>query len=132
MATQLKNLKFSDYTLKGETDSSGTRFVLGGSDSFGYMETLPEGGSSEYHPIVDHSWVLGCSNVWYFHGGADYAGCASRVDVNEGGTVQGKHLYGKTIPTFNKGGSSATVKELEDWINTFVNEFSGGSAYVIT
>lgn len=72
MVTQLKNLKFSDYTLKGETNSSGTYFVLGSADSFGYIETTPGGGSGEYHPIID---AVGSGGVdyWAFRGTADKA-----------------------------------------------------------
>ena len=126
MATQLKDLRFNDYTLKGETNNSYTHFVLGENDSIGYIETSSGGGSSEYHPIVGTGGSG--STVWWFHGIADKADFAS---VTTSGVDSFKKLYGKAIPTFSKSGSSATVDELEDWIKTFVNEFSGGSSCVI-
>lgn len=134
MATQLKNLKFGDYTIKGVTNSGGGKnYMLGSTaDKLTYEYTFE--GSWHEDTILDHSWSLGCSTLWHLHGGADYAGCARSVEVSENGTTQGKSLYGTTIPTFSKGGSLATVDELEDWINTFVSRFSGGSgsAHVIT
>lgn len=132
MATQLKDLKFGDYTLKGETNSDeGTNYPLGTYDALTY-EYTDAGGDWHEDPIIDRSWSLGSVNAWHLHGGADYAGCASKVDVAKGGTTQAIRLYGKTIPTFSRG-STVSTAELADWIISFVNVFSGGSsAYVIT
>lgn len=90
MATQLKNLKFGDYTLKGETNlSGGMDYKLGNSDTLTYEYTYE--GVTQEEPIIDLSWSLGCSTVWHFHGGADYAGCASTAGAV--GSSSGSALY---------------------------------------
>ena len=131
MATQLKNLKFGDYALKGETNSDGgTNYKLGGSDALTYEYT--DQGVAQEDPIIDRSWSLGCATVWHFYGGADYAARTRMVEVEENGAVSSKGQFGVKIPTFSTSGSSATVDELGDWIKAFVNKFTGGSTHVIT
>ena len=90
MATQLKDLKFGDYTLTGETDSSGTHFVLGGSDSLGYMETTPGGGSAEYHSIID---AVGSGGIdyWAFRGTADKADTVTCYSDKDPSSVAGTY-----------------------------------------
>lgn len=85
MATQLKNLKFSDYTLKGETNEGSTHFVLGRSDSLGYMSGT--GGSAVYSSIIDNNG----SGIWLFHGVADEAGTVTCYSYDDPSTVAGTY-----------------------------------------
>lgn len=81
MATQLKDLKFNDYGVKGTVNSNeGADFTLSGSDVIGYMVTGSGGCGSSGPPvftkIIACDYSTGCSTDWHFYGYADKAGSA--------------------------------------------------------
>ena len=128
MATQLKDLKFNDYSVKGTVNSDeGADFTLSGSDVFGYMAT-GSGSSPVFTKIMARDYNTGCSTEWHFYGYADKAATADSayaLITEHGSAAPINYTGGCESSWFFDGGASRAVSAVSA---KSVYDSSGGCA----
>ena len=111
MATKLKDLKFGDYTMKGEK-----RDGYGDSVFFSLSRQDAIEDSDVGDDIIAYDYNVGCSeDIWHFHGAADFADQARNVG-----------FYGEQAVLFydynNEGWKFEGVSEVSNTIKCYSSE----------
>lgn len=94
MATQLKDLQFNDYTMKGAKNGyNGANFTLSATDVIGYMSGS---GGATFTSLISRAGSSS-DDSWYFNGAAkksdesDVAATVTCYDSNSPTTVLGTY-----------------------------------------